>query len=293
MKKTYLLPLLMSFAMILPVGKTQAQKTGGVITFAVGAFRISTLSEGQHAGNTGMLTGATPDMLRQYYPDGTFPIETNAYLVRTPEQTVLVDAGYGKKLFANLQSTGVTPDQINAILLTHMHGDHIGGLLRDGKIAFPNAILYLSKQEYEYWLDGPNETARNVLAIYRDRLKLFTPEEPDSQTPNLFPGFQGIAAFGHTPGHTAFLLESGDARLLIWADLAHAMKIQMPHPEVALKFDVNPAQAVETRKRILNYVSENKLRIAGMHIEFPGVGDVTPQSQGGYQFTPVCLSEGL
>jgi hypothetical protein len=99
--------------------------------------------------------------------------------------------------------------------------------------------------------------------------------------------------FERTPGHAAFLLESGNARLLIWTDLAHAMKIQMPHQEVALKFDIDPAQAVETRKHIPNYVSENKLRIVGMYIEFPGVGDVTPRSQGDYQSTPVCLSEGL
>jgi glyoxylase-like metal-dependent hydrolase (beta-lactamase superfamily II) len=287
-------------AVVLSTGSLFAQQN--TLTFAIGSFEVSILSEGHNSGNSSLLIGATPEILQKYAPDGTFPMATNAYLVRTPDKNILVDAGYGRNLFDHLKSLKTDAGQIHVILLTHMHGDHIGGLLKDGKPAFPNAELYLSQVEHDYWTSdeamnkvaenrrGGFRQARDVINAYSSKLHLFA--SGDWNVSSILPGVQGIAAYGHTPGHTAFLLNSNESRLLIWGDLTHAMSVQMPHPEVALSFDVEPAKAIASRKVILEYVAENKIPIAGMHIVSPGMGDIK-KSDDGYTFTPFCLCRSL
>ncbi|GHT51589.1 MBL fold metallo-hydrolase [Bacteroidia bacterium] len=287
--KQYLLFLIV---LIMPINSIMAQANQEVITFEFGEFRVSTLAEKMSNGGTSMLVGAGQDALQKYLPDGTFPMEVNAFLVRTPDKNVLIDAGLGQKLFDNLQSLEVTPEQINVILMTHLHGDHIGGLLRDGKVAFPNADLYLSQAEYDYWIKSDNKQALNMLAAYKDKLKLFVPEELGSKENNLFPGFQGIAAYGHTPGHTAYLIESDKSNLLIWGDVTHVMAIQMALPEVALAFDSDTKQAIESRKKIADYAAKNKIPVGGMHILFPAIGNIKV-AQEGYEFRPFCECLGF
>ncbi|GHT72811.1 MBL fold metallo-hydrolase [Bacteroidia bacterium] len=277
---------------IMPLSSIIAQESKDVISFDIGEFRVSTLSEKMSTGNTGILVGASKDALQKYLPDGTFPTAVNSFLVRTKDKNVLIDAGLGRNLFNNLQSLKIAPEQIHVILLTHMHGDHIGGLLRDGKVAFPNADLYLSQAEYEHWIKSENKQALNVLAAYKDKLKLFIPEELGSKKSNLLTGFQGIAAYGHTPGHTVYLIESDASRLLIWGDVAHVMTIQMPVPDVAVTYDSDAKQAIASRKKILNYVAKNKIPVGGMHIIFPAIGDVKA-TQKGYEFTPFCECVGF
>ncbi|GHV68589.1 MBL fold metallo-hydrolase [Bacteroidia bacterium] len=286
MKKIYLFILIACTA-----GCLQAQDD--VITFALGDFTVSTLSEGQSEGNSRILLDATPDILQQYTTNGAFPMATNTFLIRTGKKNILLDAGYGKKLFQNLASLKVKPEEIDVILLTHTHGDHIGGLLRDGKVAFPKAELYISKAELEFLNKGKNEQAQKAIAPYKDKMKVFKPVEIGS-TVNIFEGVQGIAAYGHTPGHVVYLLESGDDKLLIWGDLTHAMAVQMPHPEIAVSYDSNPQMAIKSRKQILEYVTKNKnIRIGGMHIAFPAIGKLKSNSKGGYEFNATCLCEGI
>ena len=285
--------LLLAFTVMAATGFAAAQNNN-TFTHKVGDVEIVLLSEGQQNGNKGILIGATEDMLSKYAPDGTFPNAVNAFLVKTSGQNILVDAGFGRNLFNNLASVGVKDEQIDMILLTHMHGDHVGGLLRDGKKAFPNAKLYLSDAEHNYWMSdaemnkvaegsrGGFQSARNVINAYKDALQLFSPVkigERSSET-NVF---TGIAAYGHTPGHTVFMIESKGQKLLIWGDLTHAMAIQMPYPNVAVTYDVNPELAIKSRNEILDYVAKNNIPVAGMHIAYPGIGVVKKQ-QTGYQF---------
>ncbi|MDR1525495.1 MAG: MBL fold metallo-hydrolase [Tannerella sp.] len=255
-----------------------------VFTLEVGNMNVSTLSESQGEGNTKILVGATPGQLSEHLPDGKFPNAVNAFLIRKNGQNILVDAGFGRKLFDNLQSLEVTPEQVNFILLTHMHGDHIGGLLRDGKKSFPHADLLLSRKEYDYWYSDKNESQKKVLDAYKENLILFDGKEFEETGEDIIPGIKGIAAYGHTPGHTAFLLSNGNKKLLIWGDLTHAMKIQMPCPEVAVTYDADPATAVKSRKKILEYVSKHKIPVAGMHIAWPATGNVISNNSGGYVF---------
>ena len=264
--------------------KASAQDNPNIFKHNVGAAEVILLSEGQSAGRANILIGATPEMLQECLPDGTFPNSCNAFLVRFPTgKIILVDAGRSSQiLLENLKSVGISPEQIDAALITHTHGDHIGGLLRDGQAVFPNAELYMSKQEHDHSLS--NAGARNVIEAYQSKLRLFEPKEIDARPEELFSGIRAIATFGHTPGHTVFIVESGNEKLLIWGDLTHAMAIQMPYPQVAVTFDTDPEAAVESRKKILEYVAANSIPVAGMHNSFPGMGKIKKAEKGGYEY---------
>jgi glyoxylase-like metal-dependent hydrolase (beta-lactamase superfamily II) len=279
--------------LLLLTGKINAQKT--VLTYKIGDFRISILSDGGHNAGPSLLKGATPEILAKYLPEGTFLLETQSFLIRFPDKNVLIDAGTGKNLSENLQSLKVSEEDIRIILLTHMHNDHIGGLLREGKKVFPQAELYVSQAEYDYWTNAGErgENARKVLEVYRDKLHLFVPGKPDTEIPDLIPDVEPVAAYGHTPGHTAFLIKSAGEKLLVWGDIAHAMDVQMPRPEVALTFDSDTQQAVQTRKKILEYVSKNKISVSGAHIKLPAIGNIKTGKEEGYEFTPLCTCKAI
>ena len=284
--------LIILFSVVYFGGKVLAQES--VITFPLGSFSISTLSEGGGNGNVNLLVGATPNMLKMYAPDGTFPLATNAFLVHANGKIILIDTGYGRNLFKNLNSLGVSEEQVDVVLLTHLHGDHIGGLSKDGKAAFPNAEVYVAEKEYDYWInEAKNESAIAALLPYTSKMHKFTPVELGSKNENLFPGIQAIAAYGHTPGHTGFLIESDGEKMLVWGDVTHAMAIQMPHPEVALSFDSDKTMAIESRRKILEYVVKNKILVAGMHIIFPGIGTIQSTKKSGYTFALRCECEGI
>lgn len=288
--------LIILFAVAFATNSAIAQEAEAVITFRAGDFTVSVLSEGGGQGSSSLLKGATPEQLKKYLPDGTFPIETQIFLVRTPDKNILIDAGYGRNLFKHLQELELDEAKIHAILLTHLHGDHIGGLLRDGKAAFPSAELYLSNAEYSYWseLGERGAAARKALEAYRGKIRFFEPAELGAASPELFPGVRAVAAYGHTPGHTAYLLQSSGAKWLIWGDLTHAMPVQMPCPDVALTFDVDAQKAARTRRQVLEYVVQNKMTIGGMHVPFPAVGNLKKAADGeSYQFTAICVCEGI
>lgn len=272
--------------------------------YEIGSFFITVLPEMQQKGSKDILIGATDDMLKKYIPDGIYPTAINAFMVETPENTILIDAGLGMKLFTHLQTCEKKAEDIDIILLTHMHGDHIGGLLQEGKKSFPRATLYVSQAEYNYWMSDENMSAqpenrqqsfrhvREVMTAYKDNLHLFVPGETGDTGEELLPGVRTIAAYGHTPGHTAYLFDSNGEQLLVWGDLTHAMDIQTPCPQVAVTYDVDPVQAIESRQKVLKFVSENKIRIAGMHIEYPGIGNIHGESSKGYVFSLICTCEG-
>jgi glyoxylase-like metal-dependent hydrolase (beta-lactamase superfamily II) len=294
---------LLSMASVLPLACTPSGNSSNTFTQTVGNAKVSLLSEGQNTGNTTTLIGATSDMFREFAPDSTYPSAVNAFLVQLPGHTILIDAGFGRELQQNLGSLGVTAYQIDIVALTHLHGDHIGGMLRDGKPAFPNATVYVSQAEYDYWTSdeamnslpenrrGGFAGARKVLEAYKDRLQRINVREIGETPEPPVPGFYGIAAYGHTPGHTIFMVESGAEKFLIWGDITHATAIQMPYPAVAVTYDSNPEQAVATRQKVLDYVVRHHIPIAGAHIAYPGMGNIVDNRNEGYLFQPAGLKE--
>ena len=221
------------------------------------------------------LIGFAPEIAAETAPDKTYPGGTNAFLIKTEGNNILVDTGLGRELFKNLDTHGVKPEEVEVILITHLHADHFLGLARDGERAFPNAKIYLSQKESE----NIPENAKKLIEMYKGDIVIFEPKE--ESTP-LIHGISSMAAYGHTPGHTVYMVDN----LMIWGDLTHAMAIQMPYPEVAISYDSDPQMAVKSRLRILEYVTNKKLVVAGMHIPYPSIGTVTKQGDNGYLFTP-------
>lgn len=209
-------------------------------------------------------------------------IHINCYLVRGGGRTVLIDAGaggfkqWGGRLKANLLVAGVEPSEIDAILLTHAHPDHVGGLMdASGEAVFQNAELVAHHLEVAFWKDDGNLSraperargnfllARQAFDGYRDRLRT-------SEGGEVLPGITAMPLPGHTAGHTGYRLDSGDKSLLVWGDIVHFPQIQVPRPDVSIAFDQDASLSAVTRSRFLDCVAAEQLLIAGMHLGEPG-----------------------
>jgi len=289
--------IIVIFMLVIAAVYVKAQNSEKIFSMQLGTGKLTLLSEGQRNGNTNILIGAKPEMIEKYAPNNSYPSATNVFLWQSEGKNILFDTGLGTALFDNLQSIGVKPEDIDAICITHLHGDHTGGLLRNDQAAFPKAKLFISKAEYNYWTnqDIINKTpenrrgrflqAKKATEAYKDRLQLFEPISDEYSDNILYLNIKAYATYGHTPGHTVYLLESGDNRLLIWGDLTHAMAIQMPHPELGVTYDTDPEKAIQARALVLRIISYYAIPVAGMHIAFPGIGTVV-KSEPGYRFIP-------
>ena len=210
------------------------------------------------------LFGEVPDELVASLgiADG-IPSSVSVMLLEKDGQQLLFDAGNGNddsRLLPRLQELGYTSADIDAIFITHLHGDHIGGLLKDGQAVFAQAKLYIPSAELDAWKESPNVQA--LVAAYGDRLVKFAPDEA------LPCGVQALPAYGHTPGHTLYLTDDK----LIAGDIMHGIALQLEHPEYCARYDMDKEQAIASRKAILELVKKEALTMHGMH--FPMVEGV-------------------
>ena len=228
-----------------------------------------------------------------------FPIPVSAYLVETDGRKVLVDAGSADKLGPKLGRVrktlsvlGVAPDQIDAVLITHMHPDHLPGIVTpEGTRAFKNAELVVAEEEMNYWSDdgalanAPEATkgffagARAIPKVYEQNQTLIAPGE------SILPSVTSVDLRGHTPGHTGYQIESGGEALMIVGDLVHYATYQFDQPDWGIAFDADRALAASARRRLFDRLASERTLIAGMHLPFPGFGYVERKG-GAYRFVP-------
>ena len=192
------------------------------------------------------------------------PASVSAFLVKTDGNEILFDAANGSpdsQLMPVLESLQTTADEVDYIFITHLHGDHIGGLLKEGEAVFSNAVVYINKTEHDAWMamEGrQSEGLRNICSAYSERVKTFTLED------ELPCGIEAVEAYGHTPGHTAYRV--GDA--LIAGDVMHGTALQARYPEFSAGFDMDKEMSVKTRRAILK-MAEEGVKVYGMHFPAP------------------------
>ncbi|MDC9598229.1 MBL fold metallo-hydrolase [Xenorhabdus anantnagensis] len=226
----------------------------------------------------------------------------NAYLIQQNDRLTLIDSGAAKcfgdtlgNLVSNIKLSGINPDDVDSIIVTHMHPDHACGATNpDGTAAFPNAEFVAPKKDADYWLSEsiaktvPDsersffDAARRTVAPYKASGRFRTFESGESPVP----GIESIDEAGHSPGMSGYLIGNKDHKLLVWGDIIHSHAVQFKHPEVAVIFDYDPKAAVATRHRILNDAVHGNLWIAAAHLPFPGIGHVVTDGEG-YRWVPV------
>ncbi len=286
-----------------PQVKTQAP---GWYRMMLGDFEVTALLDGViNLEPHKLLTNTKPKdvsaLLAKSFQGDTVPTSVNAYLVNTGSQLVLIDAGAASlfgpgldQLHANLKASGYQPEQVDVVVITHMHGDHIGGLIQGGKIAFPNATVMADQHDAAFWLSAeqlekaPKEMkmffqgAQMTLNPYvaAGKLKTF-----DGDT-EIVPGVKAIAAHGHTPGHAIYAVESKGEKLVLWGDLMHVAAVQFPKPEVTIQFDSDSKAALAQRKKAFADAAKGGYWVASAHLPFPGIGHLRADGKG-YVFLPV------
>lgn len=286
------------------------QQGAGFYRFMLGDFEVALMADGGMMAPPSFVLPTAEDVelqaiLRQrFLPEaGPIPLPVNALLVRTPDKTVLVDTGGGPayspaagRLHKHLANLGVTPEEIDLVLITHLHPDHFGGALDEhGAPAFPNAEYLVSEPERAFWAGEPDFSesltpeqmrggmvagAKATLAALDERLRAIQPNE------EITTGVRAVDAAGHTPGHVGVHLASGEAELLFWTDLVHMAPLQLARPDWQVAFDVDPNAAAATRKRILDQVATDRLLVAGSHVPFPALAHVARHGSG-YVWDPI------
>ena len=284
MKKTVIFVLLLGC-----IGAhSLSAESDGIFLRKVGKFEVFMLVESERDGNTKILEGVDEEFLADYIPETGFKHTANAFLIKTGKMNILVDTGTGINgvIIDKIKKLGVQPEKIDAILVTHLHGDHFGSLQKDGKANFPRAKIYLSANERDYFTrTNVNEGARAALAPYGSRVVSIEPGVLGSKIKPLIPGITAIANYGHTPGHTVFLVENSKDKLIIAGDFLHIALVQFAHPEISASYDMDRERAAVSRRQILEYAAKNKIPIGGMHIVYPGMGTVETDGSG-FNFLP-------
>ncbi|MGY2732653.1 MBL fold metallo-hydrolase [Sphingomonas sp. UYP23] len=215
-------------------------------------------------------------------PTDTLPLGVDALLVEMPGHTVLIDTGLGPKVGGSLPKSfaaaGVDPAKVTDVLITHSHGDHVGGLLTaDGGLAFPNATIRMAAAEWAFLKSKPDNAA--LAAAITPKVQTFAPGA------TVVPGIRAVPLPGHTPGHSGYEITSGKERLLDIGDSAHSAIVSLAKPEWVIAYDTDAKQGIVRREATLAQLAASHERVFAPHFPFPGVGRVV-KSGTGYRWQP-------
>ncbi len=286
-------------------------KTGNVgwYRMMLGDFEVTALSDGTvtlpvDTLLTGTNKARVDAALAKSYLKAPVETSVNAYLINTGTKLVLIDAGAGNlfgptlgKMMTSLKASGYTPEQVDEIYITHMHPDHVGNLVANGKIAFPNATVRAGKGDADTFLskealDKAPEAMKGFFQGAQASVNpyvaggKFKPIEADGE---LVPGIKAVNANGHTPGHMTYVVESKGQKLVLWGDLMHVAAVQFAEPSVTIQFDTDTKKAAAARKKAYAEAAKQGYFVGIAHVSFPGLGQLRTDGAG-YRWIPVNYS---
>lgn len=279
-----------------------SRQAPGYFRLPVGEVEVTALYDGGVELMPEILHGASPQELDNLLADACldpakgWPVAINAFLLNSGTNLILVDTGVGTyfgdkagRLATNIRESGYRPEQIDTILLTHLHSDHALGLVDGaGKPLFPTAKVRVHADEIAYWLSPGaegrvTEGQRKVLPALRAAVAPY-------QAAGTFgtfvwgeapaPGVEAVPLAGHTPGQSGYRVSSKGESILFWGDIVHCLPAQFPHPEISIDFDVDQTTAIATRKRLMASLAKGREWVAGAHLPFPGIGHIRPVGSG-------------
>lgn len=281
-----------------------------VYRFKLGSFEVTQILDGfvQNNGpHPSYGNNQTPEVVQAYAAANRLPTTRfeNTYtntIVNTGKELVLFDTGNGPermptagKLLPLLDGAGIKPEQIDVVVLTHGHPDHIGGLVVAGKTTYPNARYVFGEVEFDYWRKGDN--IAEARKANRDQFMNVAVPLGEKATfvkgqAEVVSGIRAIETFGHSPGHMAYHIESDGRRLLLWADVTNHYVMSLQQPEWHTGADHDKDMGVATRKRVLDMVGTDQILAIGYHMPFPAVGYVE-KTAGSFRWIPASYQMNL
>jgi glyoxylase-like metal-dependent hydrolase (beta-lactamase superfamily II) len=305
-RSSFAAPFLLAGLPALAAAPPAGRQVASLYRLRVGEIEVTSVSDGVIALPTAVFGEANQAEARRILGEAMLPVDApvpcavNTFLVNAGGRLSLIDTGSGEALGptmgqmpGNLSAMGVSPSMVDTVILTHLHRDHAGGLCdREGKALFPTSELVIPEAEAAFWFDeasigrvpqgsrGGFAYAKQVAAAYQGRIRRV------SGGAAVVPGVTALDAFGHTPGHTIYRVASGAAQLLVFGDMVHVPVLQTRNPGWGISFDVDPAGAAATRRRVFDMAIAERMMVAGMHMDFPGLGFVRRDGDAAYALLP-------
>jgi glyoxylase-like metal-dependent hydrolase (beta-lactamase superfamily II) len=275
----------------------------GVYRRRIGDIVVTAISDGYLDASYEFMRNIEAPEIERFLKDAYRPapprISVNAFLIHSGGRVALVDTGSADSMGPtlghmpkHLAAAGIDIATIDTILLTHMHPDHSNGLTgADGRAKFPDVEIVVAERDVDHWHDDAamaRATERQKLRFFqwaREQIKPYQDRRRDAQG-EVFPGVTALPLYGHTPGHTGYIVSSRGQSLLIWGDIVHVPDVQTRRPDATMEPDSDPQAAVATRRRIFDMVATDRLLAAGMHMHFPGFLNLNRRPSGGYELIP-------